>query len=55
MVGEIIDRALLIHVRSIVIQLLNALDDALCMPRTIPSKSERRVLKKNECYDTIVK
>ena len=51
--GGLVDRAFLVHLRSIVIQLLNALDDALCLPRTVPSKSERRLLKKNECYDII--
>ena len=41
-----IDRKLLVHIRSLVIQLLNALDDALGFPRTLPPKSERREARK---------
>lgn len=36
-------------VRSLLIQLLNALDDALGYPRTIPPKSERR--RKNRAVE----
>lgn len=39
-----IDRRTLELLRSIVIQFLNALDDALGEPRTIPTRHERRVL-----------
>ena len=37
-----IDRHFLMRIRSILIELLNTLDDALGLPRTIPPKSERR-------------
>jgi hypothetical protein len=39
-----IDRRILIHFRSLLIQLLNTVDDMLGEPRTIPGKSERRLL-----------
>lgn len=42
-----IDRQLLMKLRSIVIQLLNALDDTLQLPRTIPDKSTRRQIRRN--------
>lgn len=41
-----IDKSVLIHIRSLIIQLLNALDDALGYDRTIPNKEQRRLLKK---------
>lgn len=38
-----IDRVFLMRLRSIIIELLNALDDSLGLPRTIPPRSERRI------------
>lgn len=41
-----IDRIFLMRLRSIVIELLNCLDDTLGLPRTIPPRAERRKLSK---------
>jgi hypothetical protein len=38
-----VDRTFLMRLRSILIELLNCLDDSLGLPRTIPSKAERRL------------
>lgn len=38
----------LMAIRRVLIQLLNALDDALELPRTIPPKTERRNLLKEQ-------
>ena len=40
-----IPREVIENMRRVVIQLLNLLDDALGIPRTIPSKEERRKLR----------
>ena len=42
----IVNRQNLMHFRSIVIQLLNALDDMLGLPRTIPAKDKRRLARR---------
>ncbi len=42
------DKTTLMVVRRTLIQLLNALDDALDLPRTIPSKSQRRMERKKQ-------
>lgn len=42
-----IDRVFLEKLRSIIIQLLNALDDALGYERTIPPRHNRRQYKRN--------
>lgn len=41
-----LDRQTLELIRRLLIQLINALDDALGNPRTIPSSHERRVLER---------
>jgi len=40
------NREFLTYFRSLLIQLLNAIDDELGLPRTIPAKGERRLIKK---------
>jgi len=49
----VIDRIFLIQIRNIVINLLNTLDDALGLPRTIPCKDDRRLLQKIRNRDMI--
>lgn len=49
-----IDRVFLMRLRSIVIDLLNTIDDSLGLPRTIPDKSERRRIHKL-LIDTVTK
>ena len=41
-------RALLIGVRAAIIQLLAAIDDALGLPRTLPTRAERRAGRRRE-------
>lgn len=41
-----VDRQFLMRFRSIIIELLNCLDDTLGLPRTIPPKAERRRIHK---------
>lgn len=39
---NVLNRQFLMRLRSIIIDLLNVIDDELGLPRTIPAKSERR-------------
>ena len=41
-------RALLMSVRAGIIQLLAAIDDALGLPRTLPTRAERRAGRRRE-------
>jgi hypothetical protein len=43
-----IDRNALIYFRSLLIQLLNTVDDMLGLPRTIPGKKDRRTVQERE-------
>lgn len=42
-----IDRKVLEHLRRIIIELLCVLDEALGLPRTVPSKEQRRKLQQS--------
>jgi hypothetical protein len=41
-----LDRQTLIYFRSLLVQLLNQVDDMLGFPRTIPGKKERKVMER---------
>jgi len=42
-----IEREFLMRIRSLVIQLLNTIDDALGLPRTILDKNARRQIRRD--------
>ena len=48
------DKVFLERFRRIIIELLNALDDALGLPRTVPPKSQRRKMARQRAIDVSV-
>ena len=50
-----VDKTFLTQIRYLLIDLLNAIDDALGLPRTIPCRDDRRLLQKIRNRDILTK